>query len=192
MDHNSTSSEKIIRNARTICHEISHMWFGNLVTMDWWTHIWLNEGFARFAEFLALDSIHPEYHIWDQFMKEVLIYGLREDKGSRSHPIEVTCNHPDEIEDIFDAIAYAKGASMIRMMNATLGHDTFKNAIEIYLKENIFKNTSTSDLWEVFDRISDNHLFTQMMDQWTKREGFPVIDVEIDQEQQKWILSQRS
>ena len=55
----------LMRNARTIAHEIAHMWFGNLVTMDWWTDIWLNEGFARFMEFQALSVIHPEYNIWD-------------------------------------------------------------------------------------------------------------------------------
>lgn len=89
MDYDSTPTQTIMRNARTICHEISHMWFGNLVTMEWWTDIWLNEGFARFAEFLALDHIYPEYHIWDQFLTDVFTYGISQDCSCKSHPIEI-------------------------------------------------------------------------------------------------------
>jgi puromycin-sensitive aminopeptidase len=135
MDFNSTDSNTIIRNARTICHEISHMWFGNLVTMEWWTDIWLNEGFARFAEFFVIDHIYPEYHIWDQFLNDVLIFGIKEDQGSDSHPIEVKCQHPDQIGEIFDGISYAKGSSIIRMINAYIGEDSFKTAIKKYINK---------------------------------------------------------
>jgi aminopeptidase N len=57
-----------MRNGRSVCHEIAHMWFGNLVTMDWWTDIWLNEGFARFCEHLCLDAIHPELKVWKEYI----------------------------------------------------------------------------------------------------------------------------
>jgi len=106
------------------------MWFGNLVTMEWWTHIWLNEGFARFAEFLALDSIHPEYHIWDQFLSDVLQDGISQDQSSRSHPIEIEAKSPDDIDKIFDSISYAKGCSLIRMIEGYIGKDSFKECIK--------------------------------------------------------------
>lgn len=138
MDYDSTSTKTIIRNARTICHEISHMWFGNLVTMEWWTDIWLNEGFARFAEFLALDHIHPEYNIWDQFFTEVYVYGINQDKGCCSHAIEIECHHPEEITEIFDGISYAKGSSVIRMINAFVGDEQFQEAIKTYLNRHLY------------------------------------------------------
>lgn len=102
------------------------MWFGNLVTIEWWTHIWLNEGFARFAEFLALDSIYPEYCIWDQFLSDVLQDGIKQDQSHRSHPIEVEAKSPDDINRIFDAISYSKGCSLIRMIDAYIGREPFK------------------------------------------------------------------
>mmetsp|Transcript_2135 Transcript_2135/g.2743 ORF Transcript_2135/g.2743 Transcript_2135/m.2743 type:complete len:270 (-) Transcript_2135:207-1016(-) len=195
MDYDSTPSNVIIRNARTICHEISHMWFGNLVTMEWWTDIWLNEGFARFEEFCALDSIYPEYHIWDQFFTEVFVYGVYEDRSHSSHPIEVECYHPDDLKDIFDGIAYAKGASLIRMINQFLGPDVFKESIRIYLNKYTLRNTQTKDLWEVFEETSKNKAFTSMMMEWTKQKGFPILKTELissSKDSQVWMISQTS
>lgn len=100
---------------------MSHMWFGNLVTMEWWTDIWLNEGFARFMEHKALNIFHPEFKIWDKFLPDVLCLALQVDSGLKSHPIEVNCKTPDEINVIFDTISYAKGASVIRMLEDLMG-----------------------------------------------------------------------
>lgn len=107
--------------------------------MEWWTDIWLNEGFARFAEFMALDHIHPEYRIWDQFLTDVFVYGISQDYGPSSHPIEVEWSYPDEIPEIFDGISYAKGCSVIRMINSYLGEDQFRKVIKSYLKNNEYK-----------------------------------------------------
>ena len=73
-----------------VCHETAHQWFGNLVTLEWWTHLWLNEGFASFMENLTTDTLYPEYHIWDQFVPKTLIEALKLDALSSSHPIEVS------------------------------------------------------------------------------------------------------
>jgi len=75
--------------ALVVCHEAAHQWFGNLVTMEWWTHLWLNEGFARFMENLTTDVLYPEYKIWDQFVTATMIEGMKLDALDSSHPIEV-------------------------------------------------------------------------------------------------------
>ncbi len=75
--------------ALVVCHEAAHQWFGNLVTMEWWTHLWLNEGFASFMENLTTDVLYPEYRIWDQFVTATMIEGMKLDALDSSHPIEV-------------------------------------------------------------------------------------------------------
>ena len=139
MDTDSTPTSIIIRNARTIWHEVSHMWFGNLVTMEWWTDIWLNEGFARFAEFFALDALNPEYHILDQFFTEVFVDGILQDGSYKSHPIEVEWTTPSNLRNIFDGIAYAKGSSLVRMINEYLGTEVFQTAIKHYINTNLYR-----------------------------------------------------
>ena len=83
--------------------------------MEWWTHLWLNEGFASFMENLTTDALYPEYKIWEQFVPGTLIEALELDALKSSHPIEVEVGHPSEVDEIFDSISYNKGASVIRM-----------------------------------------------------------------------------
>jgi aminopeptidase N len=79
-DKKTTPSELYQRISRTIAHEVSHMWFGNLVTMDWWDDIWLNEGFARYAEHQILNKLRPEFKVWDKYMEQVYKSALNSDK----------------------------------------------------------------------------------------------------------------
>ncbi|KAF8944787.1 hypothetical protein BGZ52_010284, partial [Haplosporangium bisporale] len=104
--------------AYTICHEIAHQWFGNLVTMDWWDYLWLNEGFATWVGNLAVSKFFPEWDNWSYFIADGFQMGLALDGLRSSHPIEVPCKHPHEIHQIFDAISYYKGASCIRMLSS--------------------------------------------------------------------------
>ena len=107
-DEKSTRLEMIHRCARTVCHEISHMWFGNLVTMEWWEDLWLNEGFARFMEHSAVAKFMPQYNIWEKFLEQVYELALTADSKSSTHPIQVHCTGPSQIRTIFDTISYAK------------------------------------------------------------------------------------
>ncbi|KAL5968421.1 Puromycin-sensitive aminopeptidase, partial [Taenia solium] len=97
------------------------MWFGNLVTMEWWTHLWLNEGFASWIEYLAVDHCFPEYDIWTVFLTDEVSSAMATDALKTSHPIEVEVHSPDEVAEIFDAVSYQKGSSIIRMLNDYLG-----------------------------------------------------------------------
>ena len=140
IDEAESSLDRKQRVTRTICHEIAHQWFGNMVTMEWWTHLWLNEGFARFLEFFAVDSLFPSWNIWAQFVSSIQGSALRLDGLENSHPIEVPVNHPDEINEIFDTISYAKGASIIRMLCEFLGTEVFFTGLHNYLLKHQWSN----------------------------------------------------
>ncbi|KAG2578561.1 hypothetical protein PVAP13_6NG203300 [Panicum virgatum] len=159
--------------AITVAHELAHQWFGNLVTMEWWTHLWLNEGFASWVSYLAVDSLFPEWNNWTQFLDETTS-GLRLDALAESHPIEVEINHASEIDAIFDSISYDKGASVIRMLQSYLGAERFQKALASYIKKYAYSNAKTEDLWAVLEEESGEPV-KDLMTTWTKQQGYPVI-----------------
>ncbi len=164
--------------ALVIAHELAHQWFGNLVTMEWWTDLWLNEGFASYIEYLAVDKLFPDWDIWTQFATHDLSIALSLDALANTHPIEVKVHHPDEIGEIFDAVSYSKGASVIRMLANYLGEENFKNGLRYYLKKHSYKNTETVHLWEAFEKISRKEV-KKMMHGWTSQSGYPVVKASI-------------
>ncbi|CAG8485846.1 13015_t:CDS:10 [Cetraspora pellucida] len=155
------------RIAYTVSHELAHQWFGNLVTMEWWDHLWLNEGFATWVGYLAVDKIFPDWDIWTQFVTEGFQRGLQLDALRSSHPIEVP---------IFDAISYYKGASVIRMLSNYIGEDVFLSGVRRYLKRHEYSNASTDDLWKALTEESGVDV-GQFMTGWTRVVGYPVLTV---------------
>ncbi|RWS03629.1 Puromycin-sensitive aminopeptidase-like protein [Dinothrombium tinctorium] len=174
----SKNSSKIRKQyiALVVAHEIAHQWFGNLVTMEWWTHLWLNEGFASFIEYLCVANLFSEYDIWTQCVTDAYLPALHMDSLHNSHPIEVPVGHPSEIAEIFDAISYNKGASVIRMLHQFLGDKLFSQGLSLYLSKHSYKNTVTEDLWDAFEEVSKEPI-RKVMDTWTKQTGYPVITV---------------
>jgi puromycin-sensitive aminopeptidase len=164
--------------ALVIAHELAHQWFGNLVTMEWWTHLWLNEGFASYIEYLAVDKMFPKWDIWTQFMTSDLNVALRLDSLASTHPIEVEVHNPDEIGEIFDEVSYSKGASVIRMLADYLGEKDFRDGLRYYLKKHSYKNTETIHLWQAFEKISKKNV-SKMMHHWTSKPGYPVVRINI-------------
>ncbi len=162
--------------AMVVAHELAHQWFGNLVTMRWWTDLWLNEGFASWIEYLAIDHLFPEWDMWTQFIVDEQQSAMKLDALDNTHPIEVPINHPDEIRSIFDAISYNKGASVIHMLHSYLGPTAFRNGLRHYLKQHAYKNTNTSDLWQALEEISKKPV-KQFMHAWTSQRGFPIVSV---------------
>lgn len=171
-DHSSISNKQWV--ALVIAHEIAHQWFGNLVTMEWWTHLWLNEGFASYIEYLAVDELFPKWDIWTQFSTNELGTALRLDALLHTHPIEIPVHHPDEIGEIFDEVSYSKGASVIRMLAGYLGEKDFRDGLRHYLKKHSYKNTETVHLWQAFEKVSGKKV-ARMMHNWTSKPGYPVV-----------------
>uniref|UniRef100_A0A2M4A3V7 Puromycin-sensitive aminopeptidase n=1 Tax=Anopheles triannulatus TaxID=58253 RepID=A0A2M4A3V7_9DIPT len=176
VDPENTSLIRKQSIALTVGHEIAHQWFGNLVTMEWWTHLWLNEGYASFVEFLCVDHLFPGYDIWTQFVTDMYTRALELDCLRNSHPIEVPVGHPSEIDEIFDEISYNKGASVIRMLHHYIGDEDFKRGMHIYLTRHQYRNTSTEDLWNALQEASSKPVGA-VMSTWIKQMGFPVVRV---------------
>jgi aminopeptidase N len=163
--------------AMVVAHELAHQWFGNLVTMRWWTDLWLNEGFASWIEYLAIDHLFPEWDMWTQFVVDEQQSAMKLDALDNTHPIEVQIGHPDEIRTIFDAISYNKGASVIHMLHGYLNAKDFRDGLRHYLKQHAYKNTDTMDLWQALEEISKKPV-KKFMHAWTTQPGFPIVKYE--------------
>ncbi|KAI8803620.1 peptidase family M1-domain-containing protein [Cladochytrium replicatum] len=161
----------------TISHEIAHQWFGNLVTMEWWNDLWLNEGFATFLGIMAADALFPEWDMWTNFVANELAGGLRVDSMRSGHPIEVELFDGADVNQIYDGITYYKGASLVRMLCATLGNEKFKNGIQLYLRRHMYANASTADLWAALSESTGVNVF-ELLNAWTKQMGFPLVTIE--------------
>nr|KAJ0208994.1 hypothetical protein LSAT_V11C400194410 [Lactuca sativa] len=169
-DNLHSAAANIQRLSIVVTHEVGHQWFGNLVTMEWWTHLWLNEGFATWVSYLATDVLFPEWRIWTQFL-EVTAGGLRIDSLEQSHPVEVEVENANSVLEVFDAISYKKGSSLVRMLKEYLGDEIFQKYA--------FKNAKTEDLWSVLTEESGFEV-NKLMDIWTKQTGYPVIYVRFE------------
>ena len=174
-EHSSAATRQ--RVAMVVAHELAHQWFGNLVTMQWWTHLWLNEGFASYLQYLAVDHLFPEWDVWTQFVFNEYGRALRLDCLVHSHPIEVEVKDPSEISEIFDAISYSKGAAVIRMLAALLGGEALRKGLHLYLTRHAFANATTEDLWRAFAEASGKPV-KEVMDTWTRQTGYPVVFLE--------------
>ena len=174
--------------SRTICHEISHMWFGDLVTMEWWDDIWLNEGFARIFEFLSLTEIEKkENNFWDNFIYYIYEQALIFDERNDTHPIVRKIGEIQMIDKIFDTISYSKGSSVIKMLMHYIGIDNFRKSISMYLKKYMYKNTNTSMLWECFDEITKLKI-SELMNEWVNISGHPLLTIDIIKKDEKYFF----
>ncbi len=173
---NSAASTKQ-RIVEIIAHEMAHMWFGDLATMDWWDDLWLNESFASWMGDKAVDYLYPEWNMWTQFVYQDTGAGLNLDGLKNSHPIEARVQNPSEIRELFDAISYSKGASIIRMLEHFLGAEVFRNGLHSYLSTHMYDNARTEDLWLALENTSGQPV-TDLMNSWVKQTGFPVIQVD--------------
>jgi len=174
----SVSSKHYI--ATVITHELSHQWFGNLVTMKWWNNLWLNESFATLMEYIAVDALHPEWNIWLEFATSESIMALRRDSLEGVQAVQVDVNHPDEISTLFDgAIVYAKGARLLRMLQQYIGHEAFQAGLKTYFSKHAYGNTEGDDLWQTLSNASGKDI-AQFMNTWISQSGYPVVSVSQD------------
>lgn len=174
VDKNNSSLVNQQNVALVIAHEIAHQWFGNLVTMAWWDDLWLNEGFANWIEYACIDSIYPEWNVWEDFTHGDIGDAMRLDSLASSHPIEVPIENAEDIDEIFDGITYRKGATVIHMLAEYIGQKNFQKGLQNYMKANSYKNATTKNLWMHLERASRKPV-SRVMGAWTKKTGFPVL-----------------
>ncbi|KAK6731793.1 hypothetical protein RB195_007945 [Necator americanus] len=188
IDPTKSSTRQRSRVALVVGHELAHFWFGNLVTMKWWTDLWLKEGFASFMEYLFVGNICPEFKIWEQFVNDELAQGFSLDCLRNSHPIEVEIDNPCELEEIYDNITYAKSNAINRMLFFYLGESTFQTGLRLYLKKFQYDNAVTLDLWDALQEASGQNI-AKLMSGWTKQVGYPLVTVSDKQDGTSRILT---
>jgi tricorn protease interacting factor F2/3 len=176
IDENSSVSNRR-RVTSIIGHEVAHQWFGDLVTMKWWNDLWLNESFATFMEAKTTDSLYPDWKMFDDFLLYDTGPALGGDSLRNTHPIDVNVSSPEEVSSIFDEISYGKGASILRMIEAYLGEESFRSGVARYLERFKYANAEGNDLWRSIQETSGQPV-ERIMSAWIKTEGHPVVDVE--------------
>uniref|UniRef100_A0A8C2WGQ6 Aminopeptidase n=1 Tax=Cyclopterus lumpus TaxID=8103 RepID=A0A8C2WGQ6_CYCLU len=195
-DPDKSSASDKLGITKVIAHELAHQWFGNLVTMEWWNDLWLNEGFAKFMEYISLDITYPELQVDDFFLGKCFD-AMEVDSLSSSHPVSTDVENPTQIQEMFDDVSYDKGACILNMLRDFLTPEAFEIGIIRYLKRYSYQNTVNSHLWESLTDVSDVCMCRSVqsgaskwypgdeldvraiMDTWTLQEGFPLVTVEV-------------
>eukprot|EP00463_Aulacantha_scolymantha_P003380 TRINITY_DN423_c0_g1_i1.p1 TRINITY_DN423_c0_g1~~TRINITY_DN423_c0_g1_i1.p1 ORF type:complete len:576 (-),score=89.60 TRINITY_DN423_c0_g1_i1:104-1831(-) len=178
---NDSSAAAKERVAYVVAHELAHQWFGNLVSPSWWKYLWLNEGFATWAGTMAVDNLFPDWETWTKFVGSTVSRATSTDSLISSHPVEVEVFNAGQVSEIFDAISYYKGSSVIRMLANYLGEKQFRDGLRTYLKEKQYSCATTEDLWRHCSSASDRDV-AAVMDNWIKKVGYPFIKVVLSPE----------
>ncbi|WP_369169414.1 aminopeptidase N [Streptomyces sp. R28] len=167
--------------SETILHELAHMWFGDLVTMEWWNDLWLNESFATYTS-IACQAYAPESrwpHAWTTFANQMKTWAYRQDQLPSTHPIMAEIRDLDDVLVNFDGITYAKGASVLKQLVAYVGEDEFFQGVQAYFKRHAFGNTRLSDLLGALEETSGRDLKTWSK-QWLETAGINILRPEIE------------
>jgi puromycin-sensitive aminopeptidase len=176
IDPSTASLGERKRVAKVVMHEIAHMWFGDLVTMEWWEGIWLNEAFATFMEVLCQDSFRPEWKVWVSFSAEREL-ALDIDGLHATRPIEYEVVSPEDTRGMFDRLTYEKGAGVLRMLEQYLGAETYRDGIRHYLRKHSYANTKTTDLWDALEEVSKQPV-RDVMNTWILQGGYPIVTLD--------------
>jgi puromycin-sensitive aminopeptidase len=175
VDEATASVEELQRVALVVAHELAHMWFGDLVTMQWWEGIWLNEAFATHLMYVCVDAYRPTWELWARFGEE-RDSGFEIDALHSTRPIEFPVSSPAEAMGMLDEITYRKGASVLKMLEQYLGEEVYRDGTRRYLAEHAYANTVTADLWAAFEAVSAEPV-GEIMASWILQGGHPVVAV---------------
>ena len=182
LDPDNTSLEMKKLVATVITHELAHQWFGDLVTMKWWDNLWLNESFANMMEYLSVDGLEPDWHIWEMFQTSEAASALNRDATDGVQPIQMEINDPADIDSVFDgAIVYAKGSRMLVMVRSLLGDDALRKGLKYYFDHHKFGNATGDDLWDALSTATDLDI-GKIMHSWLKQPGYPVVNAFVDED----------
>ena len=158
-----------------LSHEMAHQWFGNLVTMDWWNDIWLNEGFATWAETKPIKILKPEWHV-DLDEVRGNLEAMDVDRLQTTRPIRNPADTPEQIGEAFDAIAYSKGGAILRMIEAWVGEEPFRKGINAYLEKYQYANAKAEDFWSTVAAATGQPV-DRVMASFVTQPGVPVLEV---------------
>jgi aminopeptidase N len=172
-----TSREAQARICEVIAHEITHQWFGNLVTPDDWKYLWLNESFATYFGYGMVDHHYPAWEIWDQFVRSQTETAMARDALTETFAIEMPGGAQVAITTSTAPIIYSKGGSILRQLEAWIGHDHFKAGLRRYLTDFAYGNAASRHLWESLTAASGMPV-AELMRNWVTQPGFPVITAE--------------
>ncbi|MCL4404858.1 M1 family metallopeptidase [Candidatus Marsarchaeota archaeon] len=193
----SISSKEQI--AETVAHELAHQWFGDLVTMEWWNDLWLNESFATFMSFKAMDAVFPEWQTDVQYFDEVIATAFSADALVNTHPISVDVSTPEEINEIFDEISYEKGGTFLHMLEDFATPKIFRSGLHDYLKAHSYSNATKYDLWNAISASALKHhlkidgKIREFANKWLENYGYPIL-IQDDSDpkkfsQQRFVIS---
>ncbi|XP_003920780.1 endoplasmic reticulum aminopeptidase 2 isoform X1 [Saimiri boliviensis] len=204
-DPKASSASDKLWVTRVIAHELAHQWFGNLVTMEWWNDIWLNEGFAKYMELIAVNATYPELQ-FDDYFSNVCFEVITRDSLNSSRPVSKPAETPTQIQEMFDEVSYNKGACILNMLKDFLTEEKFQKGIIHYLKKFSYRNAKNDDLWSSLSNSCLESDFTsggvchsnskmtsnmltflgedvevkEMMTTWTLQKGIPLLVVKQD------------
>jgi puromycin-sensitive aminopeptidase len=176
VDLETASLSEKQRVSEVVSHEIAHMWFGDLVTMEWWEGIWLNEAFATFCAALCIEAFRPEWKTWIDFGIQRDI-ALQVDGLHTTRSIECEVISPDDTRGMFDVLTYEKGGSVLRMLELYLGEKIYRDGIRQYLAQHSYANTVTTDLWDALEGASGQPV-RNLMNTWILQGGHPLVSLE--------------
>jgi len=162
-----------------IAHEITHQWFGNLVTPSDWRYLWLNESFATYFGFGIVDHYQPEWEIWSQFILTQTDAALRRDGLQETFPIEIPGGEHLVINTSTAPIIYSKGGSVLRQIRGFIGDDAFLKGLRDYLSRHAYACAGSLQFWEAFETVSDQPV-SEIMRAWVEQPGHPVVRVRRD------------
>lgn len=187
-DNTTLANKQLV--ATVITHELAHQWFGDLVTMKWWDDLWLNESFANMMEYVSVDALQPDWHIWELFQTSEAPMALQRDATDGVQAVHQDVDDPAEIDSLFDAaIVYAKGSRMLVMVRSLLGDDNLRKGLKQYFADHQYGNASGDDLWKALGDASGLDI-GKIMHSWLEQPGYPVVSVKVN-DQGQLVLHQQ-
>jgi len=173
LDEKTASIEARQLVAVDVAHEMAHQWFGDLVTMQWWNNVWLNEGFATWMENKAVAALHPEWNM-DQSVVSGLDDTLDIDARPTTRPIRARADTPDEINQMFDGIAYGKASDVLLTVENYIGKETFRKGVHNYLEAHLYGNATAEDFWNA-ETAASHKPVDRIMDSLITQPGVPLL-----------------
>ncbi|XP_053945402.1 aminopeptidase N-like [Anastrepha ludens] len=178
----STSGSQIY-DANVIAHEYCHQWFGNLVTLKWWTYLWLKEGFANLFAWKTIDATYPEWDVYQMFLIDDFQVALAADGSGQANPMTHYVQTPSEISARYDSISYSKAASVLYMWQCVLTDEVFRQGLNLYLTTNQYTAADEYQLFEALSIAADAHnvslpaTIADMFSSWSQQSGYPLLTV---------------